>query len=135
MSTLVANGKKRAPRLSNQLLSFLICIGHVPIKKVEQKLVTSLIKSVILEAKVNSKVSSTYINIILYNIPRCVLVFMVELLSAQGFAAARRALAVKGFVFFINKREGAANDPTNKYEIRSSITHTNGSLTASTSVA
>lgn len=55
--------------------------------------------------------------------------------SAQGFAAARRALAVKGFVFFINKREGAANDPTNKYEIRSSITHTNGSLTASTSVA
>lgn len=36
---------------------------------------------------------------------------------------------IKGFVFFINKREGAANDPTNKYEIRSTITNTNGSPT------
>lgn len=99
VSTRVANGKKRAPRLSNQLLSFLICIGHVPIKKVEQKLVTSLIKSVILEAKVNSKVSSTYINIILYNIPRCVLVFMVELLERAGLRGSSPRPRGKGFCF------------------------------------
>lgn len=44
-------------------------------------------------------------------------------------APCRCSRRVKGFVFFINKREGAANDPTNKYEIRSSITHTNSSPT------
>lgn len=53
----------------------------------------------------------------------------MEVVGFHTAAAAPATRRIKGFVFFINKREGAANDPTNKYEIRSTITNTNGSPT------
>lgn len=53
----------------------------------------------------------------------------MEVVRFQAKLAPCDSRRIKGFVFFINKREGAANDPTNKYEIRSTITNTNGSPT------